>query len=77
MPPDSVEIWQEGVSIMSHFLVRDGKFNEDEMVEMFEAAGRFPDCLASRRIQDNISDLKAQCAACSQGAAQIQELFRE
>ncbi|ORY61052.1 Hydantoinase B/oxoprolinase-domain-containing protein [Leucosporidium creatinivorum] len=77
MPPDSVEIWQEGVSIMSHFLVRDGKFNEEEMIEMFEAAGRYPDCLASRRIQDNIADLRAQCAACSQGAAQIQDLFRE
>lgn len=77
MPPDSVEIWQEGASIMSTMLVSEGKFNEEEIVKIFEKAGTYPGCLASRRIQDNLSDLRAQCAACRQGAAQIQELFRE
>ncbi len=77
MPPDSVEIWEEGASIMSTMLVSDGKFNEEEMVKIFEKAGTYPGCLASRRIQDNLSDLRAQCAACKQGAGQIQQLFRE
>ncbi|KAI5479281.1 5-oxoprolinase (ATP-hydrolyzing) [Pseudohyphozyma bogoriensis] len=77
MPPDSAEIWQEGASIMSTMLVSNGVFNEKEIVEIFEKAGTYENCAASRRIQDNISDLKAQCAACSQGAAQIKGLFQE
>lgn len=62
---------------MSSFLVSEGKFNEEEMVTIFKKAGEYPDCIASRRIQDNIADLKAQCSACAQGAGQIQALFRE
>lgn len=77
MPPDSVSIEQEGAQIPPMLLVTDGKFREEEITEVFMRAGEYDDCLASRRIQDNIADLQAQCAACRQGASQIQDLFRE
>lgn len=77
MHPDAVEAWQEGASLVSTFLVRDGEFNLKEITRIFEAAGAYPDCLASRQLDVNISDLKAQCSACAVGSAQIEELFEE
>jgi 5-oxoprolinase (ATP-hydrolysing) len=77
MPPNSVTIEEEGAIIMPMLLVTDGKFQEEKILEIFQKAGDFPGCLASRRIQDNIADLQAQCAACRQGASQIQDLFQE
>ncbi|GAA5937129.1 hypothetical protein JCM10213_007143 [Rhodosporidiobolus nylandii] len=77
MPPDSVELTQEGAIVEPMLLVRNGKFNEPDIKKVFAKAGEYADCLASRRIQDNLADFRAQCAACSQGAAQIKDLFRE
>ncbi|GAA5897741.1 hypothetical protein JCM5296_000868 [Sporobolomyces johnsonii] len=77
MPPDSVELSQEGAAIMPMLLVSQGQFQEDVIIELFKKAGEYPGCLASRRIQDNLSDLRAQCAACLQGASQIKDLFQE
>ncbi|GAA6020774.1 hypothetical protein JCM10207_002019 [Rhodosporidiobolus poonsookiae] len=77
MPPDSTELAQEGAAIMPMLLVSEGKFNEEAVLEVFKKAGEYPDCLASRRIQDNLADFRAQTAACRQGALQIQDLFRE
>ncbi|GAA6038693.1 hypothetical protein JCM8097_002349 [Rhodosporidiobolus ruineniae] len=77
MPPDSTSLAQEGAAIMPMLLVSEGKFNEEAVIEIFKKAGDYPDCLASRRIQDNLADFRAQCAACRQGALQIQDLFRE
>ncbi|WWC85663.1 uncharacterized protein L201_000529 [Kwoniella dendrophila CBS 6074] len=77
MHPEAVESWQEGASIMSTFLVRDGNFNLEEITEIFDAAGQYPDCLASRQLDVNISDLKAQCSACAVGTSQIGDLFDE
>ncbi|TYJ56774.1 hypothetical protein B9479_002544 [Cryptococcus floricola] len=77
MHPEAVESWQEGASIMSTFLVRDGEFNIAEITKIFEAAGEYPNCLSARQLHINISDLKAQCSACAVGSAQIIDLFDE
>ncbi|WWC67417.1 uncharacterized protein I206_101325 [Kwoniella pini CBS 10737] len=77
MPPESEEIWQEGALIYSAFLVRDGVFNTEEIIRYLTEPGQYPDCLPAARPQDNISDLKAQVAACTVGVEQIQLLFNE
>ncbi|KAK8844794.1 hypothetical protein IAR55_006644 [Kwoniella newhampshirensis] len=77
MPPESEEIWQEGALIYSAFLVRDGVFNHEEITRYLTEPGKYPDCKPAARIQDNISDLKAQVAACTVGTQQIQMLFDE
>jgi 5-oxoprolinase (ATP-hydrolysing) len=43
----------------------------------YAAPGQYPGSEPSRRIADNLSDLKAQCAACAVGAQQVQILFEE
>lgn len=40
---------------------------EKEIISIFKAAGDYPNCEASRRIQDNISDMQAQSAANAVG----------
>lgn len=77
MPPESVELVQEGARIYSHMLVSDGKFDEAGIKTIFEEAGNYEGCLAARRFQDNLSDMKAQVSACSVGSSKIQDLFTE
>jgi 5-oxoprolinase (ATP-hydrolysing) len=63
MPPDSRTINQEGVLIDNFLLVDEGHFRELEMRELL-ASGEWP----ARNLDRNISDLKAQLAACVRGA---------
>ncbi|THU85545.1 hypothetical protein K435DRAFT_970661 [Dendrothele bispora CBS 962.96] len=77
MPPNSTELWQEGAQIKSMKLITNEELKEKEIVEIFEAAGQYPGCEASRRIQDNLSDLQAQAAANAVGASYIEALFEE
>jgi 5-oxoprolinase (ATP-hydrolysing) len=63
MPPDSRSIDQEGVLIDNVLLVDEGHFREAEMRELL-ASGEWP----ARNPDRNISDLKAQLAACVRGA---------
>ena len=41
------------------------------------AAGEYPNCKPTKRLDHNISDLKAQCSACAVGVAQMAALFDE
>jgi N-methylhydantoinase B/oxoprolinase/acetone carboxylase alpha subunit len=50
MPPESEELWQEGALIHSAFLVRDGVFNEAEMIRYLTEPGQYPDCKAAARV---------------------------
>ncbi|WVQ78999.1 hypothetical protein IAT38_001091 [Cryptococcus sp. DSM 104549] len=77
MHPDSTDNWHEGAGIMSTILVRDGVFNEAEIRRIFDKAGEYPGCMKTRKIENNLSDLKAQCAACAVGSSQIHALFAE
>ncbi|RFU80100.1 hydantoinaseoxoprolinase, n-terminal [Trichoderma arundinaceum] len=78
MPPNSVELWQEGAAIESEKIVSNGLFNEDRMRELFlDIPSMYEGCSGSRNLSDNISDLKAQIAANARGIALIQNLIDE
>ncbi|KAI1336859.1 Hydantoinase B/oxoprolinase-domain-containing protein [Xylariaceae sp. FL0016] len=77
MPPDSTELWQEGAAIKSFFLVRDGHFDEEGIVTLLLEPGNYPNCSGSRRLGDNLSDLKAQVAANTKGSSLINTLMGE
>ena len=72
MPPDSTSILQEGVLIDNFLLVDRGHFQELAMRELL-GSGEWP----ARNPDRNISDLKAQLAACSRGAEMLIETARE
>ena len=63
MPPDSRTIADEGVLIDNVLLLDQGRFLEAEMRALL-ASGDFP----ARSPDRNISDLRAQIAACARGA---------
>jgi 5-oxoprolinase (ATP-hydrolysing) len=72
MPPDSKTILDEGVLIDDVLLVDGGRFLEAEMRTLL-ASGDWP----ARRPDRNISDLKAQVAACARGAAELKRVAGE
>jgi 5-oxoprolinase (ATP-hydrolysing) len=63
MPPDSRTIADEGVLIDNVLLLDEGRFLEAEMRALL-ASGAYP----ARNPDRNISDLRAQIAACARGA---------
>jgi 5-oxoprolinase (ATP-hydrolysing) len=63
MPPDSLTIDEEGMLIDNELLVDEGHFRETAMRELL-GSGEWP----ARNPDRNISDLKAQLAACIRGA---------
>jgi 5-oxoprolinase (ATP-hydrolysing) len=77
MPPNSTELWQEGAAIKSFRLIRNGKFDEEGILKILSEPGSYPGCLGSRRLDDNLSDLKAQVAANKKGMTLIQSLMDE
>ncbi|RDW56841.1 hypothetical protein BP5796_12908 [Coleophoma crateriformis] len=78
MPAGSVELWEEGAAIVSHFLVRDNQFDEAGMRKlMYEVPGQYPGCSGTRKLADNINDLKAQVSANAKGANLVRELIEE
>ena len=66
MPPDSRTIEEEGVLIDNALLVDEGHFREAEIRALL-AAARFP----ARNPDRNLSDLRAQLAACVHGAGAL------
>jgi len=72
MPPDSRTITQEGVLIDNQLLVDEGYFREAEM-RVLLASSPFP----ARNPDRNISDLRAQLAACIRGAESLAETARD
>ncbi|HEX9965987.1 MAG TPA: hydantoinase B/oxoprolinase family protein [Allosphingosinicella sp.] len=72
MPPDSHTIADEGVLIDNALLVDEGRFLEREIRALL-ASGPWP----ARRPDRNVSDLKAQVAACARGAAEMRRVAGE
>ena len=72
MPPDSRSIDQEGVLIDNVLLVDEGRFCEAELRALL-TAGDWP----ARNPDRNISDLKAQLAACVRGAEVLTKTARD
>jgi 5-oxoprolinase (ATP-hydrolysing) len=72
MPPDSRSITEEGVLIDNELLVDEGRFREAEMRSIL-GSGEWP----ARNRDRNISDLKAQLAACTRGAEVLAATARD
>jgi 5-oxoprolinase (ATP-hydrolysing) len=72
MPPDSRTIDDEGVLIDNFLLVDVGHFRDAEMRAVL-ASGDWP----ARNPDRNISDLKAQLAACTRGAEVLAQTARD
>ncbi|HKP35044.1 MAG TPA: hydantoinase B/oxoprolinase family protein, partial [Sphingomicrobium sp.] len=72
MPPDSRSITEEGVLIDNELLVDEGHFREAEMRALL-GGGEWP----ARNPDRNISDLKAQLAACVRGADVLAQTARD
>ena len=78
MPPTSSALWQEGAAIESTKLVSAGKFNEDEVRRLLLVEpAQYEGCSGSRKLADNMSDLKAQIAANIKGISLIKDLITE
>lgn len=77
MMPESKELWEEGINIETMKIVSGGTFLEDEVRAAFERAGEYPGCSVTRRLGDNISDLKAQVSANQRGIALLRRLCDE
>ncbi|CDO93395.1 unnamed protein product [Kluyveromyces dobzhanskii CBS 2104] len=75
VPPNSKELYEEGAAIYSELIAKDGEFQYD-MIEdyLLIKPAEYPQCSGSRKISDNISDLKAQVAANNKGIQLIQKL---
>lgn len=80
MPPFSKSIWEEGAAIKAFKLVEKGIFQEEGIIKLL----KFPysdisthSIPGTRRIQDNLSDLRAQVAANQRGISLIKELIEQ
>jgi 5-oxoprolinase (ATP-hydrolysing) len=80
MPPNSRRIEEEGACITSFKLVENGTFQEAGITELLLAPGHItpapgrPPISGTRRLADNISDLKAQVAANQKGIELVLEM---
>ncbi|MGB3797674.1 MAG: hydantoinase B/oxoprolinase family protein, partial [Alteraurantiacibacter sp.] len=72
MPPDSISIEQEGIRLDDVLLVDEGRFCEAALRAAL-GAGDYP----ARNVNRNISDLKAQLAACARGSDLLGNAARE
>ena len=70
MPPHSRTVEEEGVLLDNIKLVDGGRFLEAETRERL-GSGRWP----SRNVDNNISDLKAQIAACEKGVQELNAII--
>ncbi|KAG6541304.1 hypothetical protein Mapa_017357 [Marchantia paleacea] len=87
MPPFSKAIWEEGAAIKAFKLVENGEFQEDGIRKILEAEtidtegenqdGKARVVPGTRRVEDNLSDLKAQVAANQRGIVLIEELIAQ
>ncbi len=69
MPPFSKSLEEEGASIKTFKLVRNGEFQEEKITKILTRAG-------TRALADNLSDLKAQIAANRKGLTLLNELVQ-
>mgnify|MGYP003624101600 CR=1 FL=1 len=78
MPAGSVELHEEGAMIVSEYLVRDGVFDEELVTKvLLHDPAQYPGCSGTRKLADNINDLKAQVSANAKGAALVADLIAE
>jgi 5-oxoprolinase (ATP-hydrolysing) len=69
MPPDSTHVDQEGVLLDNIQLVAQGRFLEPEIRDLL-TSGQYP----VRNVEQNLADLRAQVAACTKGAQELERM---
>lgn len=78
IPPNSTQLYEEGAAIYSEFIVKEGKFQEELITKLLLVEpAKYPGCSGSRRLSDNISDLRAQVAANNKGIHLIGKMMEE
>ncbi|KAI1610296.1 Hydantoinase B/oxoprolinase-domain-containing protein [Exophiala viscosa] len=78
MPPNSTELWQEGVAVETFKMVKQGVFDEDGLRHILvDIPASYPGCSGTRTYRDNVADLKAAVAANNRGIQLIQDLVKE
>ena len=81
VPPFSRTLEEEGACITSFKLVEGGRFQEQGITELLLAPGKLkaahgrPPNSGTRRLEDNLYDLKAQVAANQKGAELLREMI--
>ena len=69
MPPDSTHVDQEGVLLDNIQLVAQGRFLDHEIRSLL-TSGPYP----VRNVEQNLADLRAQVAACTKGAQELERM---
>jgi 5-oxoprolinase (ATP-hydrolysing) len=69
LPPFSRHLSEEGLAVESMKIVRDGRFQEDDLISRLNEAG-------GRCIKDVVSDIRAQVAANKKGIMLVSALIR-
>ena len=78
MPPNSTELWQEGVAVESFKMVKEGVFDHEGLTHiLYDVPASYPGCSGTRTLRDNIADLKAAVAANNRGIQLISTLIKE
>jgi 5-oxoprolinase (ATP-hydrolysing) len=78
MPPNSTELWQEGVAVESFKMVKEGVFDEQGLRHILvDIPASYPGCSGTRTLRDNIADLKAAIASNNRGIQLISALVKE
>ena len=83
MPPYSIRLEEEGACIDSFKLVKNGRFQETGIRDLLAAPEKIkaepgrPDIKGTRRMADNLSDLKAQVAANQKGIELVKEMVEQ
>ncbi|KAK9150661.1 hypothetical protein Syun_008970 [Stephania yunnanensis] len=81
MPPFSVSIWEEGAAIKAFKLVEKGIFQEGGITKLLQSPNideaSVRNIPGTRKLQDNLSDLRAQVAANQRGISLIKELIEQ
>lgn len=81
MPPFSRTLAEEGACIKSFKLVENGVFNEEGITELLAAPGKIergagePAISGTRKLANNLSDLRAQVAANQRGIDLLSEMI--
>ena len=69
MPPDSIHVNEEGVLLDNVQLVAEGRFLEARLRDKL-LSGPWP----VRNVEQNLADLRAQVAACTKGAQELERM---
>ncbi|ODV83857.1 hypothetical protein CANARDRAFT_29589 [[Candida] arabinofermentans NRRL YB-2248] len=78
VPPNAKFLTEEGAIIHTWKIISEGKFDYDGVNKYFvEEPAQYPGSSGTRKLKDNISDLKAQVASNQRGVNLLQDLFKE